>query len=158
MGYCDIADIRAKMPLVTATQMSDVDVQDIITEVSNQIDANLAKRYALPLASPVPEILRLICKRLVCAEVLDVRQSGDTKADEVPLSVRITKHAAEVLEQLRTGKIVLPGAPFIANIVGTTSRPSGQSYLQNFDGRSDPDPTDSVNYPAASNGGWTWAF
>ena len=145
MGYCTVADIRAKMPLVTATQMSDDHIEDIIVEVSNAIDAALSKRYALPLADP-PDILRLICKRLVCAEILDVRQSGDTKADEIPLSVRLNKHANGDLENLRSGRTVLPGIPFIANITSGSSQPAKAPFLQHFDGRRDPDPKDRSSY------------
>ena len=74
MSYCTASDVKeiksVKRLLAPDGNWEDSDITDRISEISaSEIDLRLAGWYEVPL-SPVPDIIKRICKLLVAYEML----------------------------------------------------------------------------------------
>lgn len=95
----------------TAASLSDEDIDEAIGRVSNRVDTFLTRRYAVPLADPVPGIIRDIATDIAAYDLTLAYYKGVDISDQDPV-IRRYRDARGMLGQLGTGLLVItvPGA------------------------------------------------
>lgn len=127
--YCVQADIEARLGLPELLQLTDragvgvvdtVAVEQAILDASTEIDTYLAARYALPLPS-VPPVLVRVAAEIAIYQLFNARRMGAT--DDV--RTRYTDVRA-LLEKLADGKLSLglPAPPAPVSVIVMESAPA----------------------------------
>ncbi len=95
----------------TAASLEDSDIDEAIERVSNRVDTFLTRRYTVPLADPVPGIIRDIATDIAAYDLTLAYYKGTDITDQDPV-VRRYRDARGMLGQLGTGLLVIdvPGA------------------------------------------------
>lgn len=103
MGYCTVQDIIDRVP-TAARDVSPNVLSRFIDEATGVIESVLRGRYIIPLRTPIPPDIRLLCINLVKREVLALY---DDSYNEEDIS-RLDESNKNVLDEYRKGFRRLP--------------------------------------------------
>jgi phage gp36-like protein len=105
MPYAEADDLRKQWPPVMTTALTPDEIARLIDDADGLIDAHLARRYAVPLASipSTPRVIRTISATLALIDVIDKNPATPEWV------VRKIERAWKTLEALANGDIVIPG-------------------------------------------------
>lgn len=103
MGYCTVQDIIDRVP-TAARDVSPNVLSRFIDEATSVIESVLRGRYIIPLRTPIPPDIRLLCINLVKREVLALY---DDSYNEEDIS-RLDESNKNVLDEYRKGFRRLP--------------------------------------------------
>lgn len=101
----------------TAASMDDATLLPVLEEASRAVDTYLGRRYALPLASPVPDAVDDWAKNIAAYLATLTFRRGKDLPDTDPV-VRRYKMTIEALVSIRDGKADIPDVAVVAPIVG----------------------------------------
>lgn len=103
MGYCTVQDIIDRVP-TAARDVSPNVLSRFIDEATSVIESVLRGRYIIPLRTPIPPDIRLLCISIVKREVLALY---DDSYNEEDIS-RLDESNKSVLDEYRKGFRRLP--------------------------------------------------
>lgn len=103
MGYCTVQDIIDRVP-TAARDVSPNVLSRFIDEATSVIESVLRGRYIIPLRTPIPPDIRLLCINIVKREVLALY---DDSYNEEDIS-RLDESNKSVLDEYRKGFRRLP--------------------------------------------------
>lgn len=103
MGYCTVQDIIDRVP-TAARDVSPNVLSRFIDEATSVIESVLRGRYIIPLRTPIPPDIRLLCISIVKREVLALY---DDSYNEEDIS-RLDESNKNVLDEYRKGFRRLP--------------------------------------------------
>lgn len=103
MGYCTVQDIIDRVP-TAARDVSPNVLSRFIDEATSVIESVLRGRYIIPLRTPIPPDIRLLCINIVKREVLALY---DDSYNEEDIS-RLDESNKNVLDEYRKGFRRLP--------------------------------------------------
>lgn len=107
----------------TGASLSDIQIDDQISEADQEIDGRLIGAYKIPFAAPVPVIITSI-SRDIAAYLCDLifREVRDYQGEQNPVVLRY-KRAQTLLGQIVKGEIDLPAATL------PSDQPSSQGQI-----------------------------
>lgn len=112
--YTDLARVRALLSrdggvdLGTAGSVDAATIELAINTAQNRINSRLGALYTVPFAPIVPELIQDIATALAAYDAdLTFREVRDYASELNPVYLRM-KDAVELLDQLQSGKAVLP--------------------------------------------------
>ena len=108
--YCAVTDVEAYYNGVdfdSTTYVTETEVTAFITQETSFIDANLKRKYSLPISdSDDLNILKLICAKLVVGTIDEIiREKSPVEGQERGRNYR--KEALNLLKDVSTGKLIL---------------------------------------------------
>lgn len=139
VAYCTSAQIQARLPALGPTITADPTtwnplLAEAISWAQSEIDFPLSARYIVPFTDPVPVPITHLAADLAAAFVLDSSFSGGGEERDTPLSRTLKARAQAKLDQLLSGKIVIPGADItqseVASMCAYHSRPMQRSRVE----------------------------
>lgn len=137
MAYATIADVRARRSELDESAIPDEQVAAALDGAEAEVDAMLARRYAVPF-DPVPKLVKSLTIDLATAQALDETFTGRGVDEEPRLSQSIRRRALARLKALAEGEAVLPG---LSRSGGALSSTAGQvSSLASWDLYREPKP------------------
>lgn len=102
----DLAQVKGN-----AAGLSNQTIQEQINSAMQRIDGRLALVYKVPFGDPVPRLIRDIARDIAAyLSDLTFREVRDYGSELNPVYLRY-KDALALLEQIATGKTVVPGDP-----------------------------------------------
>lgn len=115
-GYVTPAEVRAVLAPdggdqpstdpATAAELSDPILTQAITDAQSEVDARIAARYVLPLATVPPIIAEITCHIASYLASLTWRKDRDVETQRDPIALRYTR-VRNLLESIVSGTIPL---------------------------------------------------
>ncbi len=117
MPYAEADDLRKQWVSVLTTQLTPEEIATLIADADGIIDAYLARRYAVPLASipNTPRVIRTISATLALIDVID---KNPATPDWV---MRKIERAWKLLEAIANGDMAIPGVVEVSTTGGVQS-------------------------------------
>ncbi|ADY55130.1 hypothetical protein Sgly_0773 [Syntrophobotulus glycolicus DSM 8271] len=131
--YCTPEDIRSENELLRDTEtFPDGTILPYIERSQTRIETKLSKRYRVPLAEPVPEIVKTIAVEMACGFVLIGETASRSIQEIINLGNSKIKRADTDLEELIEKGLIdsIPGI-VMATAPGSDNRPQIGSTTPN---------------------------
>lgn len=109
MAYCTVAQVRERLPLITAEVRDDDVVAGFIAQAVSLIDGEVASRFKVPLPEEAGNLIQYICMDLACGLLLENVYGSDVPVVSELAGVLVSR-AMELLGELSAGRILIPGA------------------------------------------------
>jgi len=133
--YCSIQDVRAASELLADKNIiPDERITPEITKAQGRIDAVLKKRYVVPLAEPIPQIIKSIAQDMAAGFLIANVFSNQLGQEQINLSNQFLRRADQDLDRVMEEHqldglpgirlAVRPGSGSAPAISSTTQRPS----------------------------------
>lgn len=133
--YCSIEDVRAASELLEDENIiPDEKITPEIVKAQGRIDVSLRNRYVVPLAEPIPQIIKSIAQDMAAGFLIANIFSNQLGQEQINLSNQFIRRADNDLAQVMAKHqldglpgirlAVSPGAGSSPAISSTTQRPS----------------------------------
>lgn len=133
--YCSITDVRAASELLEDENIiPDEKITPVIIKTQGRIDAILKNRYVVPLAEPIPQIIKSIAQDMAAGFLIANMFSNQLGQEQINLSNQFIRRADNDLAQVMAGHqldglpgirlAVRPGSGSAPAISSTNMRPS----------------------------------
>lgn len=133
--YCSIQDVRAASELLADKNIiPDERITPEITKAQGRIDAVLKKRYVVPLAEPIPQIIKSIAQDMAAGFLIANVFSNQLGQEQINLSNQFLRRADQDLDRVMEEHqldglpgirlAVRPGSGSAPVISSTTRQPS----------------------------------
>jgi len=116
--YCELADVRHRLPEVTNEYVSDTTIADIITKQGEKIDDMLRQSYTVPFAT-VPSTIEDLCTDKTLYKVMQTFPDANFDDDLVRLAADIR----ETEDDLISGRLRLDSSVTSDASTGNISEP-----------------------------------
>lgn len=115
MAYTDPDTVRLALTpggdeadVGTAAYLEDTDLDAAIADASDEVNATLAGRYAVPFADPAPDLIKTITTAIAAYLVTLTARGGDPLDRQDPVALRNAR-AVRLLGQLQSGAMQIGG-------------------------------------------------
>lgn len=139
MAYCDVDAIKAEFKSITFTgsdaAVTTADVEEFITQASNEIDSRLSIRYAVPVTAGTSalSLLKQICTWIVSSRIKDITEVKEVNENaDQDVKSDLGTRARKMLDQIVNGEINLIGATLASSSAGVTSYVSANNIERTF--------------------------
>ena len=109
MSYSIIQDVYDRITQEIADELAGGDpaiITQCITDADDEINGYVAVRYSVPLADPIPGIIRKCSVDIACYNLFSRMGLDEDQADEI-IEKRY-KHCAKLMSDIASGKFQLP--------------------------------------------------
>lgn len=117
----------------SAASLDDPDLEAAISDATDEVNAKLAGRYAVPFADPAPDLIKTLTTAIAGYLVTLTYRRGDPLLTGDPVLLRYTR-AELMLAQLQSGAMILdPGstspAPDASELIPVYANPACTTLL-----------------------------
>lgn len=116
--YCDLADVRERLPEVTNEYVSDTTIADIITKQGDRIDDMLRQSYTVPFAT-VPSTIVDLCTDKSLYKVMQTFPDANFDKD----LIRLAEDIRGIEDDLISGRLKLDDGITSEAPTGSISEP-----------------------------------
>jgi phage gp36-like protein len=102
--------IKADADATGSLDIKQTKIEDLLKEITHQVDAALSSRYTVPFADPEPTVVSRIVNDLASFK-LSMRYQTQISAEENTNLLAMRKDANEILKSLVTGSYIIPAIP-----------------------------------------------